>query len=145
MHRVLKTLRQLCLGLALSGAQPAFAGDLPDIEAGRIRAVIEGQLAAFAVDDGTRALSYAAPEFRRRFRDARQFLNMIRQHYPVVYRPVSVRFMPPDAESDGVYQAVEMSDSAGAVWIAIYRLLRLAPGEWRILGCRLVTGDGRAT
>ena len=54
---------------------------------------IEAQLAAFAADDADKAFSYAAPGIRALFITAERFLSMVREGYPVVYRPASVTFL----------------------------------------------------
>ncbi len=145
MPRFLKSfLFRLVAALMLATSLPAHAGELPAADAKQIRAVIEAQLAAFAADDAQRALSYAAPDIRQRYTESERFLTMVREHYPVVYRHASVGFLPPEVEDDEVFQAVEMSDTNGVLWIAIYRMGRLEDGHWRIMGCRVVAGEGRA-
>ncbi len=144
MPRLLNAVLLRWIAALMLVAMPAHAQELSASDAQQIRAVIEAQLAAFAADDAGRALSYAAPDIRARYRESERFLNMVREHYPVVYRPASVGFLPPEADGDEVFQAVEMSDGDGTLWIAIYRMGRFEEYRWRIMGCRVVTGEGRA-
>ena len=145
MSRFLKSvLFRLVAAATLAFSLPTHAEDLSAADAKQIRAVIEAQLAAFAADDASRALSYAAPDIRRRYAQPEHFLKMVREHYPVVYRHASVGFLPPEIEDDEVFQAVEMSDANGVLWVAIYRMGRLEDGHWRIMGCRVVAGEGQA-
>lgn len=146
MKPLFRHLMHLLLSVLLLSL-PARAGDsgrFDEVEAKAVRAVIEAQLAAFAVDDARRALSYAFPDIRQRFPAPEGFLEMVRKSYPVVYRPRSVGFLEPEVADDEVFQAVEMSDAEGVLWIAIYRMGRIEDGSWRIMGCRVVPGGGRA-
>lgn len=142
-HRLTHVLLFVLLMLSLP-AQAGGTGKFDATEAKAVRAVIEAQLAAFAADDGPRALSYAFPDIRKRFPAPEGFLEMVRKSYPVVYRPRSVGFLEPELEDDEVFQAVEMSDANGVLWIAIYRMGRVEDGSWRIMGCRVVPGGGSA-
>ncbi|HEY9191270.1 MAG TPA: DUF4864 domain-containing protein [Methyloversatilis sp.] len=145
MPRFLKSALLSWIAAAMLAASlQVHADDLSAADARQIRAVIEAQLAAFAADDAARALSYAAPDIRRRYAEPERFLKMVREHYPVVYRHASVGFLPPEIEDDEVFQAVEMSDADGVLWVAIYRMGRLEDGHWRIMGCRVVSGEGQA-
>lgn len=147
MNRLFHRLTQVLLAALLTLSLPANAGDagtFDAIQAKEVRAVIEAQLAAFAADDGPRALSYAFPDIRKRFPVPEGFLEMVRKSYPVVYRPRSVGFLEPEQADDEVFQAVEMSDAEGVLWIAIYRMGRIEDGTWRIMGCRVVPGGGSA-
>jgi hypothetical protein len=40
--------------------------------------------------------------------------------------------------SDDVVQQVQVTDAAGAVWVAYYALQRQWDGRWQMHGCRLV-------
>lgn len=147
MKRLSRRLTHVLFVVLLMLSLPAQAGDIGKFDAAEakaVRAVIEAQLAAFAADDGPRALSYAFPDIRKRFPAPEGFLEMVRKSYPVVYRPRSVGFLEPELEDDEVFQAVEMSDADGVLWVAIYRMGRVEDGSWRIMGCRVVPGGGSA-
>jgi hypothetical protein len=147
MKRLSRRLTHVLFSVLLMLSLPAQAGEpgtFDAAEAKAVRAVIEAQLAAFAADDGQRALSYAFPDIRKRYPAPEGFLEMVRKHYPVVYRPRTVGFLEPELADDEVFQAVEMSDADGVLWIAIYRMGRIEDGNWRIMGCRIVPGGGSA-
>jgi hypothetical protein len=137
----------LAAPVALLGAamDDATAPVVPPSIAAEVRAVIEAQLAAFAVDDAQRAFSFAAPSIRTLFGDADRFIAMVRTQYPVVYRPLSVSFLAPVQQDDDLLQAVRMSDADGAVWLALYLVQRQQDGAWRIGGCELQRLGGRST
>jgi hypothetical protein len=134
------------VGLALTAVAPLHgAPAVSAADAKAVRGVIEAQLAAFAADDADKAFSYAAPGIRAMFVTAERFLAMVRQGYPVVYRPASVSFLAPEWIDDKLIQRVQMTDGAGAPWIVVYELERQADRSWRIAACVAARGAGRST
>ena len=127
--------------LALVGS--AHAATFTPADEKSIRAVVEGQLAALAKDDATKAFSYAAPNVRKAIGTASRFLSMVQNDYPVVYRPASVAFLKPEADGDEVVQRVQMQDASGNAWLAIYSLQRQKGNLWRITGCAVIENKGR--
>jgi len=138
------TLVCLCLFASLSAHKALAAEPLEPGDRAAVRQVIEGQLAAFADDDAERAFSFASPKIQEMFVTARNFLDMVRIAYPVVYRPSSLSFQVPYLQGDEVWQIVEMRDARGTDWTALYTLLRPSDGLWRINGCVLRRGLGKA-
>jgi hypothetical protein len=139
-------IASLCAGLALAVASPLRAAPaVSAADAKAVRGVIEAQLAAFAADDASKAFSYAAPGIRAMFGSAERFLAMVREGYPVVYRPASVSFLGPEWIDDKLIQRVQMTDGAGAPWMVVYELERQADRSWRIAACVAARGSGRAT
>ena len=140
--------RIACIGILLAlfgGITPALAQGLTSANAKAIRTVIEAQLDAFAHDDADKAFSYAAPPIRSMFGSAANFMRMVKAGYPVVYRPVSVTFLKPEVIDGEIMQAVQMTDDAGQVWVAHYRMLRQKAKPWLINGCQLERSDARIT
>ena len=150
MPRALRSLIRAIAALGLAVSLSAQAAGVSRADAQKVRAVIQAQLAAFAADerarvqadDARRAFSYAAPGIREMFGTPQRFLEMVREGYPVVYRPASVGFLKPEANGRTVIQAVEMADGEGTLWVAVYQLER-HKGAWRIPGCELVPSDGK--
>ena len=142
MPRALRSLIRAIAALGLATALSAQAAGVSRADAQKVRAVIQAQLAAFAADDARRAFSFAAPGIRQMFGTPQRFLEMVREGYPVVYRPASVGFLKPEANGRTVIQAVEMADAEGTLWVAVYQLER-HKGAWRITGCELVPSDGK--
>ena len=126
----------------LALAAPVQAAPLSPADELSVRATVQGQLAAFAADDAPRAFSYAAPNVREAMGTAAGFLAMVREAYPVVYRPASVAFLKPDDKDVQVFQRVQMVDAAGEAWLAVYTLQRNGKG-WLITGCVVVANKGR--
>lgn len=111
----------------------------------QVQEVIEGQIDAFRSDDGERAFAYASPNIQRIFGSPDPFMQMVRQAYPVVYRPQSMKFRKLIRIDDAWFQPVEMSDRDGRLWLAVYRMqktgARQAP-TWRIDGCEITRREG---
>lgn len=129
-------IMSLSWALGLQAAPPA-----PD-DALQAQQVIRAQLAAFAADDAEAAFSHATPAVRQRFGSAERFVGMVRQGYPMVYRPASVAFMEATDEDGDVLQGVSIVDAAGRTWDVTYRLQRGPDRRWRIAGCRAEPGSG---
>ena len=134
------TLLCFCLVGSIFARSSQAAEPLPPDERAAVRLVIEKQLAAFAEDDAQRAFAFASPKIQDMFVTARNFMDMVRISYPVVYRPTDLSFQVPYLEGGEVWQTVEMRDTAGMDWTAIYTLLRQADGKWLINGCVLRRG-----
>jgi hypothetical protein len=135
-------------GIAAAVLAWGRAGAAPQVSAAdakAVRAVIEAQLAAFAADDAEKAFSYAAPGIRAMFVTAERFLAMVREGYPVVYRPSSVSFVKPEWLENKLLQRVQMTDGAGVAWIVVYEMERQADKSWRIAACVAARGAARAT
>ncbi|MBC7609845.1 MAG: DUF4864 domain-containing protein [Polaromonas sp.] len=122
---------------------PAHAENLSAADEKSIRAVVEGQLAAFAKDDANKAFSFAAPNVRKAVGSAASFMSMVRSDYPVVYRPASVAFLRAEGKDGDVIQRVQMLDASGDAWLAVYSLQKQKDKSWRITGCAVVENKGR--
>jgi hypothetical protein len=119
------------LGLVLGGR--AVADEAADRQA--IQRIIAQQIEAFRRDDGPAAYGFASPGIRSLFPDETQFMAMVRQGYPQVYRPRSFEFGAYRITESGPSQLVEIVDADGQVWRALYTLEKQADGSWRISGC----------
>ncbi|MBC7802680.1 MAG: DUF4864 domain-containing protein [Candidatus Parcubacteria bacterium] len=135
----------LLLALLSPSAILAAEPRLTETDAKAIRFVVQAQIDAIAVDDGPKAFSYASEGIRAQFGIPEVFMAMVREGYPVVYRPASVRFLPAYRERDEFKQPVRMTDGNGLVWVALYRLEKHRNGSWRIAGCSLARTAGTST
>ena len=109
--------------------QQAAADDSTDIQK-----VISDQIAAFQRDDGIEAFSYASPGIRRMFGNADNFMRMVRQGYPSVYRPQSFEFQEVVEIEGRLVQDVLFVGPSGEVEIGSYLMERQDDGTWRING-----------
>jgi hypothetical protein len=114
------------LALGLGGARAQDAGEA-------IRGVISDQIAAFRADDFAAAFDFASPAIRRMFGDPDSFGTMVREGYPMVWRPSDFRFSGLEARDGGMVQGVLVTDQTGALHILEYEMI---PGEngWQING-----------
>lgn len=131
------TRRQTLLALvgAMVLAAPAAAADDP---AAPIRSVIQSQLDAFQADDAAGAYAFAAPSIQRMFPTPEIFMTMVQRGYPEVYRPGSVEFGELAPVDGRLLQKVWITGQSGARVLALYTMVRLQGGEWRIAGCVLL-------
>lgn len=135
----------LVASLAFLAATSVHAEPVSQADTKAVRAVVEAQLAAFAADDAKRAFSYAAPSIREMFQTPDRFMEMVRGGYPVVYRPAAVIFLNPVWVVGQLVQGVQLTDSEGGLWLAIYRLERQPDKSWRISGCDVQPSSGKMT
>ncbi len=103
-----------------------------------VKKTVQSQLAAFAADDAELAFSYAAPGIQKLFKTSDNFMSMVQQTYPVVYRPANILFLKAKVLDSIVVQPVRLWDQVGGVWLAAYDLERQADGRWLITACVLV-------
>jgi len=142
MQRLIMWLTAALLGFSTLAI--AKEAQVTAAEARAVRNIIESQLDAFSRDDQVRAFSFAAPPIRRMFETPERFMAMVRQAYPVVYRPASVTFLKPERIGAATIQMVQMTDSDGVPWLALYRMSREADKSWRIGGVELRQTRSRA-
>ncbi|RIH86996.1 hypothetical protein Mterra_01311 [Calidithermus terrae] len=103
-------------------------------DAQAIRAVIEGQIAAFKAGDAERAFAYASPGIRERFGDAQNFVRMVRESYAPLYRPLEVEFLRLTRVERTVVQVLGVTALDGQKYVAYYFMQKQPSGEWRISG-----------
>lgn len=101
-----------------------------------ITGVISSQLEAFKVDDFERAFTFASPMIKQMFDNPDRFGQMVRNGYPMVWRPADVRFGGLDVEDGRTTQTVYFLDQFGRQFEAEYEMLETEAG-WKINGVRL--------
>ena len=101
-----------------------------------IRSVIEDQIEAFLNDDLSKAFTHASPMIQRLFGTPGRFGEMVREGYPMVWRPDEVTFLPMDDTNGQTVQPVMLRDGAGALHILDYDMIQTETG-WKIDGVRL--------
>jgi Domain of unknown function (DUF4864) len=106
-------------------ALPAVAQEEP------IRNTIQSQIDAFQADDFTRAFTFASPTIKGMFGTPENFGAMVKQGYPMVYRPAQVQMMELREVAGNLWQRVRITDQAGAGWYLDYMMIETAEG-WQI-------------
>src|SRR5437763_16301736 len=95
------------------------AGDLAEI-----RAVISRQIEAFRRDDAESAFALVSPAVQQTYGTPERFLDVMRTSYHPVYRPSAIVFLEPVMFGSDAVQPVQLTDRAGAVWLAYYAMPR---------------------
>lgn len=111
--------------LAACLALPAAAQEAP------IQETIQNQIAAFQADDFSRAFTYASPTIKGMFGTPENFGAMVKQGYPMVYRPAAVEMQELREVAGNLWQRVRITDQAGAGWFLDYMMVETAEG-WQI-------------
>lgn len=125
----------LPIALALLVAGPLRAQD------GDIEATIGAQLDAFRADAFDKAFAFASPTIQGLFRTPETFGEMVRNGYPMVWRPGSVRYLDLRDDNGRLLQRVEITDAKGATHLLEYEMIR-QDNAWKINGVRLLKADG---
>jgi hypothetical protein len=138
VRSLLLTLALLLPGLAAAEGRPLAGGGVSAADAAEIRAVIHRQIEAFRRDDARGAFALASPGVQEAFgADAERFLDVVRTSYRAVYRPSAIAFLDLTVLGVGAVQQVQLTDSAGTLWLAYYAMQRQRDGSWRTSGCHL--------
>lgn len=123
----MKRLMGVLLAAAISGQ--AMAQSAED----SIRAVISNQFAAFQQDDFETAFTFASPMIQGMFGSPEKFGTMVRNGYPMVWRPADVDFAALDRRGGRMYQNVLITDQAGVLHLLEYEMVQ-TPDGWEING-----------
>jgi len=118
----MRLLAALLFALFLGNS--AFAQDAQ----AAIREMIQGQLDAFLAGDVPRAFGYAAPGIQGVFGTPERFGTMVREGYPMVWRPAGVRFLDLHPRDGGVWQRVMITDSTGRAHLLDYEIIPTEEG-----------------
>ena len=126
-------MRKFILAIAfwVAAALPAWA------ESQEIETTIRAQITAFQADDFERAFTYASPTIQQIFRAPEVFGRMVRQGYPMVYRPSEIAFLELATVEGYYWQKVQIRDGQGRYHIMAYHMIQL-DGAWRINGVQLL-------
>ena len=115
--------------------RPVLAQDAP------IRGVIQGQIDAFQADDFARAFSFASPTIQGMFGTPENFGAMVKEGYPMVYRPAEVEMQELREIAGNLWQRVRVIDQAGAGWYLDYMMVETTEG-WQINAVQLLKAAG---
>ncbi|MBU2980864.1 DUF4864 domain-containing protein [Lentibacter algarum] len=96
-----------------------------------IQEVITAQIDAFRADDLDKAFSFASPMIKEIFGTADNFGLMVRQSYPMVWRPERVTFGDSQTQGATIWQKVLFRDAEGKLFKFNYEMIR-AGGGWQI-------------
>ena len=134
----------LTIGLALPASAQETTPGVTQVEpvtpevAAAIQETIVGQIAAFQIDDGALALTYAIPRARQVWRTPEEFLTMVRQGYDAIYRPDEFTFEAAVAQGNVALQLVRVRGQDGKTILAQYNMYQQPDGRWLIGSVRAV-------
>ncbi|MFN4158102.1 MAG: DUF4864 domain-containing protein [Gemmobacter sp.] len=132
-------MRQTLLALVLSlSAFPALS---QSAERTGIESAIRSQIDAFLADDFATAFTFAAPNIKGMFRTPENFGAMVKNGYPMVHRPSSVRMLELREVAGGLSQRVMVTDAEGRTHLLDYQMLQTSDG-WQINGVQLLKAAG---
>jgi hypothetical protein len=115
-------------------ALPGFA---QDARAGAVVGTIQSQLDAFQRDDFATAFTFASPNIKRLFGNPSRFGQMVRNGYPMVWRPAEVQFLDFKDVGGRVSQTVLFRDANGVLVVLEYFMIETDQG-WQIDGVQPV-------
>ncbi|SDL07405.1 DUF4864 domain-containing protein [Aliiruegeria lutimaris] len=115
----------------------AFASPAQQADPAAIETVIRDQLADFTEDDWVGAFEHASPNIRRIFGSAENFGAMVRNGYPMVWRPSEARFGKLSERTGRALQRVIVFDDAGVPHALEYEMIQV-DGAWKINGVRFL-------
>jgi hypothetical protein len=124
----------LTLAAALALAAPAPAQEGAE---GAIREVIQRQIEAFLADDFARAFAFASPAIKQLFRTPDNFGRMVREGYPMVWRPADIAFGELREVAGRLWQRVIVTDRSGVVHVLDYQMIPTGEG-WQINGVHIL-------
>ena len=105
-----------------------------------IRSVISDQIDAFQQDDFETAFTFASPSIKSMFGTPERFGVMVRQGYPMVWRPAEVSFLSAETIAGQLWQNVLIRDAQGALHILEYQMIE-GPDGWKVNAVRLRKAD----
>ena len=118
-------MRKFILAIAfwVAAALPVWA------EGKAIETTISAQITALQADDFDRAFTYASPTIQQIFRAPEVFGRMVRQGYPMVYRPSAIEFLELASVEGYYWQKVQIRDGQGR-----YHLWLIKWSNWTVYG-----------
>jgi hypothetical protein len=102
-----------------------------------IQSVIKRQIDAFLKDDFATAFTFASPGIQGIFVTPENFGAMVRNGYPMVWRPTDVDFGELREVAGRLWQRVIVRDAEGRIHTLDYQMVEDADG-WRINGVQLL-------
>ena len=105
-----------------------------EAESDAFQSVIQSQLDAFRRDDGNAAFAHASPLIKGMFRTPDNFMAMVMNGYPQVYRPRTVDFGATIVYRGQPTQLVYLTGPDGDAVIAYYQMQQQPDGTWQING-----------
>ncbi|MEM8787681.1 MAG: DUF4864 domain-containing protein [Pseudomonadota bacterium] len=129
------------VALVAAGVVLAQGGAQAQDTSTAVRDVIAAQVEAFRADDVDKAFGYASPMIEAMFGTPDRFGRMVRQGYPMVWRPAELSFVGMREVEGRIYQDVLFTDQAGRSHLLEYEMVQTEAG-WEINGVRFKPQSG---
>ncbi|MDJ0824824.1 MAG: DUF4864 domain-containing protein [Rhodobacter sp.] len=126
---MLRMVLALMLAVGMSGPVRA--------QEGPVQGVIASQIEAFGRDDFATAFTFASPMIKGIFGTPERFGMMVRQGYPMVWRPADVQYLEQRQAGPFTYQKVLIEDRQGAFFTLEYEMIQ-TPDGWQINGVQFL-------
>jgi Domain of unknown function (DUF4864) len=123
-----RSLFAVVVSLALS--LPGLAQEEP------IQNTIQSQIEAFQADDFAQAFSFASPNIKGIFGTPENFGQMVKNGYPMVYRPAEIEMLELRDVAGNLWQRVRITDQAGRGHYLDYMMIE-TPEGWQINAVQL--------
>ncbi|MCA3444246.1 MAG: DUF4864 domain-containing protein [Rhodobacter sp.] len=133
-------MRQLLLSLVLL-CLPVLSAQAQEARNPAIETVIQQQFDAFRAEDVGTAFSFASPNIKGMFGTPENFGRMVRNGYPMVWRPAEVQFLDLREVAGNLWQRVMVTDQAGRTHLLDYQMVETGQG-WQINGVQLLPQAG---
>jgi len=133
-------MRQLLLSLVLL-CLPVLSAQAQEARNPAIETVIQQQFDAFRAEDVGTAFSFASPNIKGMFGTPENFGRMVRNGYPMVWRPAEVQFLDLREVAGNLWQRVMVTDQAGRTHLLDYQMVETGQG-WQINGVQLLPQPG---
>jgi hypothetical protein len=104
-------------------------------DADAIESVISRQIEALMADDFITAFTFASPMIQGIFGNPENFGMMVRQGYPMVWRPADVQFLDLEEIGGALWQSVLIKDQEGRLHVLEYQMVNGENG-WKINAVR---------
>ncbi|MEM7073863.1 MAG: DUF4864 domain-containing protein [Pseudomonadota bacterium] len=129
-------MRVRMLSVCVAVALVVFHSGLARADSDAVRKVISDQITAFQADDFDTAFTFASPSIKQIFGDAERFGQMVRNGYPMVWRPAEVTFLETEQVDGAFRQHVLIRDQQGVYYELQYDMIEGEEG-WKINGVQV--------
>jgi hypothetical protein len=133
-------MRRLLLSLALS-VLSALSVSAQEARNPAIETTIQQQFDAFRADDVGTAFSFASPTIKGLFGTPENFGMMVRNGYPMVWRPAEVQYLELRKVAGNLWQRVMVTDQVGRTHLLDYQMIKTDDG-WQINAVQLLPSVG---
>lgn len=133
-------MKQLIFAVAFAGLV-AGASHAQMTENPEITGTIQGQLDAFQADDFATAFTFASPTIKGVFGSSERFGMMVRNGFPMVWRPARVDYLELREIDGRLWQKVSVMDQGGTRHILDYQMIEAENG-WQINAVNILPQPG---